>query len=86
MVGPMFGANPIAMPATPMAVAWRPGGNPVMAMVCRSGMSMPVDMAWHTRPASITPKFGASRSSTAPTRKNASPMNTCCRTEKRRER
>ena len=57
-----------------------------MAMVCRSGMSMPVDMAWHTRPASITPKFDASRSSTAPAKKKANPMNTCCRTENRLDR
>ena len=70
----MFGANPIAMPATPMAVAWRPGGKPVMAMVCmKRHAACPVDMAWHTRPASITPKFDASRSSTAPAKKNAEP-------------
>lgn len=41
----MFGANPMAMPAMPMAVACRPRGKRVMAMVCMSGMSMPVEMA-----------------------------------------
>ena len=86
MVGPMFGAKPMAMPATPIAVACRPRGKRVMAMVCMRGMSMPVETAWHTRPPSSTPKLGASRSATAPARKNASAMNTCCRTEKRRER
>ena len=51
-----------------------------MAMVCMRGMSMPVEIAWNTRPVSSTPKLGANRSANAPT------MNTCWRTEKRRER
>ena len=86
MVGPMFGANPMAMPAMPIAVAWRPQGKRVMAMVCISGMSMPVDAACSTRPIKSTPKFGAHRSAAAPARKNAMAMSTCWRTGNRHDR
>ena len=85
-VGPMFGAKPMAMPAMPMAVARRPSGKRVMAIVCMSGSRSPVDTAWQMRPASSTAKFEARQSARAPTRKNARAMNTCWRTEKRRER
>ena len=76
-VGPMFGAKPMAMPAMPMAVARRPSGKRVMAMVCMSGSRSPVNTAWQMRPASSTAKFEARQSARAPTRKNASAMNTC---------
>ena len=71
IVGPMFGANPIAMPEMPIAVALRPSGKRVMAIVCTSGKSMPAATACAKRPKNSTPKLGAIAETSAPTANNA---------------
>ena len=50
IVGPIFGANPIATPAIPIAMALRPSGKCVIAIVCNTGSSMPAAAACITRP------------------------------------
>ena len=50
IVGPIFGANPIATPAIPIAVALRPSGKCVIAIVCNTGSSMPAAAACIRRP------------------------------------
>lgn len=67
-VGPILGANPSAMPAMPMAVPWRFSGKRVMAMVCTSGMRMPVATASSTRPTMSIGKFSARKSHSDPAR------------------
>lgn len=68
MVGPMLGAKPSEMPAKPMAVPCLPSGKRVMAMVCKSGMRMPVPTASKTRPMMSMGKVMAMKSQRDPTR------------------
>jgi len=69
--GPILGANPSAMPAMPMAVAFCPAGKRVMAIVCMTGSMMPVLIACSTRAASNMAKPGARAATRAPTNMNA---------------
>ena len=45
MSGPMFGANPMAIPAIPIAVPFCPLGKRVIAIDCRTGSVMPAPTA-----------------------------------------
>ena len=66
MVGPMFGAKPMAMPATPMTVARLFGGNEVMIMLIIMGMRIPAETAWSARPISSKTNDGANISTMQP--------------------
>ena len=54
-----------------MAVALRPSGKRVMAMVCTSGNNMPAATACAKRPAKSIAKFEAAAETRAPTANNA---------------
>ena len=81
--GPMFGANPIAMPAMPIAVPFCPLGKRVIAIDCRTGSVMPAPTACSTRPKTSTPNVGASASTMPPTRNNPNARKTTLRRERR---
>ena len=68
-IGPTLGANPNAMPAMPIAVAFRPAGKRIAGRFCMSGRVMPVDIAWSMRPASSIQKQLAIASSMLPAKK-----------------
>ena len=72
MSGPMLGANPMAMPAMPMAVPFCPGGKRVMAMDCTSGKVMPAATACSTRPATKTAKQSETKLTSDPAMNNPS--------------
>ena len=74
IVGPMLGANPIAMPAMPMAVPFCPLGKRIMAMDCTSGSVMPAANACITRASTSTGKFGATNATSEPAKKTPSTM------------
>ena len=84
-VGPILGAKPMATPAMPMAVAWRPGGKLTMATVVMNGKRMPVETACRMRPANSTQKPGAARHMSEPARESPRPKSTCCLALKRLE-
>ena len=86
MMGPMLGANPMAMPAMPMVVPVRSLGKRVMASDCTSGSVMPVATACSTRPSTSVKNVRAIRSTAEPARKSPRARHTRRLTDIRRAR
>ena len=86
MVGPILGANPIAMPEMPITVACLSRGNEVITMLIIMGMVMPAETAWSTRPQIRTSNDGATASMAAPSNRSSNAANTTFFSGKRRIR
>lgn len=68
-VGPMAGARPITIPASPMAVPRLLAGKMVSINVCSKGMETPTPTAWINRPMSNIGKLTADQQRTVPSKK-----------------